>query len=173
MADIILGLDPGSRRAGYGLIRAAGESLEHIEHGVIRMDERLSLAERLQILSVELEKIFDRHVINAAVVEKIFLGKNADSAFKLGHARGVCLLGAARHGVRVHEYAARFVKKAVTGDGGAEKEQVLRVVAALLRISPQSLAFDASDALSLAIAHAQVCDVEKRTRRAREQEGIA
>src|SRR5690606_34206106 len=90
---------------------------------------------------------------SAVVIERIFLGRNADSAFKLGHARGVCLQAAAAAGVEVFEYAARHVKKAVTGSGAAEKEHVKLIVENLLGIRTEFL--DASDALALAVTHAR------------------
>ncbi len=171
MNDIILGLDPGTRRAGFGVIHVSGDKLTHIEHGVISMNETWPLSERLKVLQNSLNEVFDRHKIASAVVEKIFLGRNADSAFKLGHARGVCLVAAAHHGAAVEEYAARYVKKCVTGSGAASKEHVQLVVFQILGLKQTlKLAFDASDALSLAVTHARVRESGARMRQALEGE---
>ena len=167
MADLILGLDPGTRFAGFGLVRADGDRLQHVDHGVIVMSESESLAERLRVLHSELTQIFARHAVSTVVVEKVFFGKNADSAFKLGHARGVCLLASAH--LPLAEYAAKSVKKCVTGTGAASKEQVQMIVLATLGMRG-SLKFDASDALALAITHARMRDVDARMKRALEGE---
>lgn len=169
MSEIILGLDPGSRRAGFGLVRVTGDKMEHIDHGVIRLDERAALGERLARLHEELLKIYSQFPIKRTAVEKIFFGKNADSAFKLGHARGVCLLVSAQHGVGVSEYAARYVKKCVTGSGAASKDHVQLVITNLLGLKVAPLAFDAADALALAVTHARVKDVDERLRKAMEE----
>lgn len=162
MSTLILGLDPGSRRTGYGLIAVHGDRLKHVEHGVIDLKADDLMPSRLAQLSEELETLFKRHTITCAVVEKVFFGKNADSAFKLGQARGVCVLAAARNQVIVEEYAARYVKKCVTGSGAAAKDQVQLVVFNLLGLKPVATAFDATDALALAITHARMSDTSMR-----------
>jgi crossover junction endodeoxyribonuclease RuvC len=162
LKELILGLDPGSRHTGYGVIAVDGDRVEHVAHGVIDLKATWSMPERLRVLFTELQLLFGRHAIRAAAIEKIFFGKNADSAFKLGHARGVCLLAAAQFGVEIEEYAARYVKKCVTGSGAADKEHVQRIVFSQLRIQPKDLAFDASDALSLAITHARMRGINSR-----------
>lgn len=158
LKQLILGIDPGSRLAGFGLISVDGDQVTHVDHGVIRLNEKWTLAERLKRLQSELHGIYTQHQVSTTVVEKIFLGKNASSAFVLGHARGICLLVSAQHGVEVSEYAARYVKKCVTGSGAASKDHVQMVVFRLLGITPKALSFDASDALSLAIAHSRVAE---------------
>lgn len=163
--DIIIGLDPGSRHTGFGVIRVHGDDLEHVAHGVINLNDKWSLSERLRVLHLELGQLLQKHATQSVVIEKIFFGKNADSAFKLGHARGVCLLSAALVGAKVDEYAARYVKKAVTGNGGADKQQVQIIVFNLLRVRPVESAFDASDALSLAICHARVRETNARVKK--------
>ena len=165
LQEIILGLDPGSRHTGFGLIAVERDVCRHIEHGVIHLNSDLPLAQRLKRLHTELNGLFARHRVHTVVVEKIFFGKNADSAFKLGHARGVCLLSAAEHGAEFEEYAARFVKKCITGSGAAEKEQVQMMIFNLLRIPSHKMAFDASDALSLAVTHAQMSEGTRRMRK--------
>jgi crossover junction endodeoxyribonuclease RuvC len=163
--DIIFGLDPGSRVTGYGVIEVTGDLVRHVDHGIIRLDEKAPLSERLRCLHVELENRIGRFSPSTVVIEKIFFGKSADSAFKLGHARGVALMTAAEHGVLIAEYAARQVKKAVTGHGAADKELVQLWVQRLLSIRLAELAFDASDALSLAICHARLRDSQARLKK--------
>lgn len=166
--DLILGLDPGSRHTGFGVVRVQGDDVSHVDHGVIDLNERLSLPERLRVLQSELQNLYERHKIHTTVVEKIFFGKNADSAFKLGHARGVCLLVAAQNGAGVAEYAARYVKKCVTGSGAASKDHVQMVVFNLLRVRATGVKLDASDALALALTHARIRETSDRLKRAME-----
>ena len=169
LADLILGLDPGSRHTGYGVVAVDRDRVTHVAHGVIHLRENWAFAERLRVLHLELAALFERFAVHTTVVEKIFFGKNADSAFKLGHARGVCLLAAAQAGVPLEEYAARFVKKSVTGSGAASKEHVQMLVMAAIGLkSSASLELDASDALALALTHARLRDVNLRMKRAME-----
>jgi crossover junction endodeoxyribonuclease RuvC len=165
LKDLILGIDPGSRHTGYGIIAASGDFIEHVAHGVIHLKDTWSLHERLRVLHVELQQLFVKFKIADTSIEKIFFGKNADSAFKLGHARGVCLLAAAQNGAHVEEYAARFVKKCITGSGAADKEHVQLMIFSMLRIPPQALAFDATDALSLAVTHARMRETNLRVKK--------
>lgn len=165
MKDLIIGIDPGSRHTGYGIVAVHGDEVEHIAHGVIHLKESWSLPERLRALEQGLAEIYAKYKFSSAVVEKIFFGKNADSAFKLGHARGIALLVAARHDVQVAEYAARFVKKCITGSGAADKETVQLLILNSLRLKPQAFAFDASDALALALTHARLRDVNAKLNR--------
>ena len=171
MSDLILGIDPGSRHTGYGLVSANGDELSHVTHGVIDLKESWSLAERLRVLHLELGSVFAKYSPQSAVIEKIFFGKNADSAFKLGHARGICLLVAAQHKASVEEYAARYVKKCITGSGAADKQKVQMMVFVHLRMKPVELAFDATDALSLAVTHARMRGVNQRIKNMLEYEG--
>lgn len=160
MSEYILGVDPGTRRTGFGIVRTDGRLLDHVDHGVIRLPAERPLAERLMKLDRELGHLFGRYAISTTVVESIFFGKNADSAFKLGHARGVCLAASARAGVPVVERAARYVKKAVTGSGAASKDHVQLVIRNLLRMPESAMPLDASDALALAITHARHREIE-------------
>ena len=165
MSDLILGIDPGTRFAGYGIVAVDGDRISYVESGVLKLDESDPLAMRLRVLHDGLQTIIRAHKLHTAVVEKIFFGKNADSAFKLGHARGVCLMAAASAGLLVEEYAARYVKKCVTGNGAASKDHVQMIVQASLNIKPRQMAADASDALALAITHARLRDVNARMKR--------
>jgi len=162
LKELIFALDPGSRHTGFGVIETQGDRLRHVAHGVIHLNDKWPLAERLNVLNKELQNLFVKYPAPVTVVEKIFFGKNADSAFKLGHARGVCLMNAAEAGSSVHEYAARYVKKAVTGNGAAEKSHVALVVQTLLNVRLEESGFDASDALALAVCHARVFETERR-----------
>lgn len=157
MSLTILGVDPGSRVTGYGVVRVENGRLIHVAHGVILPEPGdggdMSLVHRLAEMGRGLREVLARHVPDHVAVEKIFLGKNADSAFKLGHARGVLLYEASLAGSEVMEYATRSVKKGVTGNGGASKEDVQHVLLSLLKLS-RIQRIDASDALALAVHHA-------------------
>jgi crossover junction endodeoxyribonuclease RuvC len=154
---IIIGIDPGSRALGFGVIEFSLQGLRALEWGVIR-PKGLELAQRLGELHQSLLDLFEKYSPEHIVVEKIFLGKNPDSAFVLGHARGVILAAASQSQAQFSEYATRTVKKAVTGQGGAEKEHVRKVVEALLNIRVSDL--DATDALAMAIGHTR--EIEKQ-----------
>lgn len=148
----VLGIDPGSRHLGWGILAQIGTRLEHVAHGVIDVDVGGAFAERLVEIDDELARVIGAHAPGAAAVESLFFAKNAQSAAKLGHARGVVLLRLARAGLAVHEYAPALVKRTVVGKGAAEKEQVARVMTAVLRLSaPPRL--DAADALAVALTH--------------------
>lgn len=150
---IILGLDPGLGTTGWGLIAAVGNRLTHIANGQIGTDPKQPLAERLVTLDRHLTDLILAHRPDAAAVEEVFVNANPQSTLKLGQARGVCLLAAARGGLPVTEYAARLVKKAVVGTGGADKGQVQAMLRILLPGAVVSGA-DAADALAVAICHA-------------------
>ena len=150
---MILGLDPGLGTTGWGLIAAQGNRLSHIANGQIKTDPKMRLAERLYVLDTLLADLLIEHNPDGAAVEEVFVNTNAQSTLKLAHARGVILLGAARRGIVVGEYAARLVKKAVVGTGAAEKAQVHAMVARLLP-GVKIAGADAADALAVAITHA-------------------
>ena len=150
---IILGLDPGLGTTGWGVIRAEGNRLSHLANGQLKTDAKESLPRRLAHLDTMLAALIADHAPQAAAVEEVFVNANPQSTLKLGQARGVVLLGAARSGVEVGEYAARLVKKAVVGVGNAEKAQVHAMVARLLP-GVKIAGADAADALAVAICHA-------------------
>ena len=149
----ILGLDPGLRRTGWGVVACEGARLVHVAHGVIAPKETLPFAERLPILLNEITAIIELHAPDEAAVEETFMNNNAASALKLGHARAMALVAPAKAGLPVAEYAATVVKKAVVGTGGADKAQVGWMIARLLPTAGKTSA-DAADALAVAIAHA-------------------
>ncbi|HWJ70000.1 MAG TPA: crossover junction endodeoxyribonuclease RuvC [Sphingobium sp.] len=150
---IVLGLDPGLGTTGWGLVRAQGNHLSHLANGQIKTDTKQPLAQRLVALDAALAALIVDYAPDQAAVEEVFVNSNPQSTLKLGQARGVILLGAARTGIPVGEYAARLIKKAVVGVGNASKDQVHAMVARLLpgcRIAGA----DAADALAVAITHA-------------------
>ncbi|MBS0331642.1 MAG: crossover junction endodeoxyribonuclease RuvC [Proteobacteria bacterium] len=149
----ILGLDPGLRRTGWGVVNVDGARLVHVAHGVIAPKDSLPFAERLAFLYAAIEALIAEHAPDEAAVEETFVNENARSALKLGHARACCLIAPARAGLVVGEYAATVVKKAVVGTGGADKAQVGFMIRRLLPTAGETTA-DAADALAVAIAHA-------------------
>ncbi len=150
---IILGLDPGLGTTGWGLIRADGNRLSHVANGQLKTDASAPLPERLADLAEQLDALISEHAPQAAAVEEVFVNKNPQSTLKLGQARGVALLCAARSGIAVGEYAPTLVKKAVVGTGSADKAQVHAMVARLLP-GAKIAGPDAADALAVAITHA-------------------
>ncbi|MSP24540.1 MAG: crossover junction endodeoxyribonuclease RuvC [Myxococcales bacterium] len=150
----VIGVDPGSRLCGFGVVERAGSRLVHVAHGTLDLADG-ELGDRLVLLEAGLAHAIAQHTPTAAAVESLFFAKNAQSAAKLGHARGVVLLCLRRAGLPVGEYAPAKVKKAIVGSGRAEKGQVARIVARLLGLAelPQP---DAADALAVAITHLNV-----------------
>ncbi|HEY1079888.1 MAG TPA: crossover junction endodeoxyribonuclease RuvC [Bdellovibrio sp.] len=153
MSLTILGVDPGSRITGFGIVRVENGRVEHINHGVIVMDTDQGFPFRMKELGSAFREVMSKYQPDEVVIEKIFLGKNADSAFKLGHARGVIMYEAGLGDADVYEYATRVVKKGVTGNGGSSKEDVQAVLKAILNIKAINR-IDASDALAMACHHA-------------------
>jgi len=147
----ILGLDPGSLRTGYGVIDCAGGTLTIVAQGCIATAGG-PLADRLRIIHAKVTQLIQEHRPQEIAVERVFLSKNADSALKLGQARGAAL-AAIPATLGVHEYAPRAIKLAVVGVGGAEKSQVAHMVRHLLALEIK-LGADAADALAVAICHA-------------------
>ena len=154
----ILGLDPGLRRTGWGVVTIEGMRLGHVAHGVIKPDEKAPFAERLLHLFEEITAVIAAHHPDEAAVEETFVNTNASSTLKLGHARAACLIAPAKAGLSVAEYAATVVKKAVVGTGGADKDQVGFMIRRLLPTAGDTTS-DAADALAVAIAHAHARNV--------------
>ncbi|AVQ86742.1 crossover junction endodeoxyribonuclease RuvC [Plesiomonas shigelloides] len=153
--SIILGIDPGSRITGYGVIRQQGRHLEYLGSGCIRtaVDD---LPNRLRLVYAGVCEIITQFRPDVFAIEQVFMARNADSALKLGQARGAAIVAAVNHDLPVFEYAARQVKQTVVGTGAAEKIQVQHMVKTILKLpgSPQA---DAADALAIAMTHAQIC----------------
>jgi crossover junction endodeoxyribonuclease RuvC len=158
----VLGLDPGLGTTGWGLIEADGNRLRHIANGQLKTDSAAPLPSRLAHLAGQLEALIAEHHPETAAVEEVFVNKNPQSTLKLGQARGVVIMVAARAGIEVGEYAARLVKKAVVGVGNAEKAQVHAMVARLLP-GAKIAGPDAADALAVAITHAHHLASARRT----------
>ncbi|MGB8224261.1 MAG: crossover junction endodeoxyribonuclease RuvC [Polyangiales bacterium] len=150
----VLGIDPGSRRTGWGVVQLEGTRLRHIAAGTIAVPEKMPLPKRLRLIHEELQRLISEHQPEVVAVEEIFFAKYANAALKLGHARGVALLVAAESELEVHEYPPAIVKRTVVGRGGADKTQVGRLVTAILGLDapPEE---DAADALAVAITHIQ------------------
>lgn len=161
--ELILGIDPGSIVTGWGLVELRSTGLVYHCHGVIAVSPDAGLAERLRLIYRALREIIERQQPTAVSLEKVFFARNAQSALKLGQARGVALLAAAEHRLGVAEYSAAEIKMAVVGYGRATKEQVQRMVGALLCVRGAMRA-DAADALAAAICHGH--------RRSAQQNGI-
>ena len=157
----ILGIDPGSRLTGYGIIEQQGNRLRHIDNGVIATASQTPLPLRLHTIHQGLERVLAAYRPEAMAVEQVFLAKNALSALKLGHARGVALVCGVNAGLPVFEYSALQVKSAVVGYGRAAKGQVQQMVKALLNL-PEIAQEDASDALAVAICHAHSSGLNTR-----------
>lgn len=165
MSNIVLGIDPGSRFLGYGLFSWDTSTPRYLTHQSIAVPPHLVFAERLHYIQLKLNEVYLQYQPVQTVVERAFFGKNAESAFKLGMVRGVCLSLAAQYKNAVHEYAPRTVKKVVSGYGDASKEQVALILANELRIQ-LNRDFDATDALALAWCHIVKQQTEMRLRQA-------
>jgi len=149
----ILGLDPGLRRTGWGMVAVDGARLSHIAHGVICPRDDLPFSERLLFLFDAITEVIAVHAPHEAAVEETFMTANGQSTLKLGHARAAAMIAPAKCGLTVAEYAATVVKKAVVGTGAADKDQVAFMIARLLPTAGAPTK-DAADALAVAIAHA-------------------
>jgi crossover junction endodeoxyribonuclease RuvC len=149
----VLGLDPGSIRTGFGVVDCRAGVESYVACGCINV-KGADLAERLRCIFEAVSRLVHEHRPDEIAIERVFMHKNADSALKLGQARGVALCAAVALGASAHEYAPRAIKLAVTGHGGAEKSQVAQMVSTLLSLSRRPAA-DAADALAVALCHAQ------------------
>ncbi len=156
----ILGLDPGLRCTGWGVVSVQGSRLVHVAHGVIRPDDKLALSDRLLVLFDAVCAILEEHRPDEAAIEETFVNTNPSSTLKLGHARAAAMIAPAKAGLLVAEYAATVVKKAVVGTGGADKTQVAFMIKRLLPTAGDPSA-DAADALAVAICHAHARTARK------------
>jgi crossover junction endodeoxyribonuclease RuvC len=149
----IIGIDPGLRRTGWGVIDSVGSRLSFVAAGTIRPNDQLALAERLLIIHDELLRVLNSHAPGEAAVEATFVNRDAAATLKLGQARGVAMLVPARAGLQVAEYAPNAVKKTVVGTGHGAKEQI-RMMVSMLLPRAQFDSDDSADALAVAICHA-------------------
>ncbi|MDE2220794.1 MAG: crossover junction endodeoxyribonuclease RuvC [Gammaproteobacteria bacterium] len=159
----ILGLDPGSVRTGYGVIDCAASGEQHVTSGCIKAGTG-DFPQRLRRIYEAIVTLIEEHRPDEVAIERVFMHRNADSALKLGQARGAAICAALGLGASAHEYAPRAIKLAVSGYGAADKGQVAQMVSALLRLERRPVA-DAADALAVALCHAQ-------TRRAAARYGV-
>ncbi|MFH1727482.1 MAG: crossover junction endodeoxyribonuclease RuvC [Pseudomonadota bacterium] len=152
---VILGIDPGLNRLGYGIIKKENSNLIHISHGCITSSAKETMSDRIKHIYIELEKIIEKFKPNSISLEKVFVKINPNTALKLGYVRGLLYLLSSQNHIPLAEYSAKEVKKGITGYGQAEKEQVMMMVKNLLNISDIKY-LDESDALGLAIYHANI-----------------
>ena len=156
----VLGIDPGSRVTGYGIIDQDGPRLRYVASGCIRTEGR-RLAARLGMIFDGVNRIIDEYRPQEMAIERVFMNKNADSALKLGQARGAAICAGVTRAVPVDEYAAREIKQAVVGKGGATKEQVQHMIRVLLALGDRPPS-DAADALAVAICHGHIRQTRER-----------
>lgn len=147
----ILGIDPGSRLTGYGVVETTGDRITWLQHGAIRTNGD-DFPSRLAQIYAGIGEVLETWQPQEVAIERVFVHRNADSALKLGHARSAAICATFAHTVTLYEYAPRAVKQAVTGLGGADKEQVARMVGMLLGLKGE-LQADAADALAIAVCH--------------------
>lgn len=149
---LILGVDPGSLKTGFGIVNSVSSKLTYVASGVIRLQAEHSLPSRLKVIFESLNEIIDEYQPQELAIEQVFLAKNPNSALKLGQARGAAIVAAGFHDLPVSEYEAKKVKQSVVGTGAADKTQVQLMVKQLLKLNacPQE---DAADALAVAICH--------------------
>ncbi len=167
----ILGIDPGSRFMGFGVIVKAGNRLTHVESGVIKVNLKDEIHQRLRTIHAGVVELLERHKPDHVAVEKMFFAKDAVAAMKLGQARGVTLLAIADKGSQFFEYSPNEVKMAVSGYGHADKEQVARLVSLVLGVKDFDRS-DASDALAIAICHANTYTYIQRGLPASREKGL-
>lgn len=162
MITRILGIDPGSQRTGVGIIDVdtAGR-VSHVHHQPIKLLVAENFAQRLRLLLDELDALISQFQPQEVAIEKVFMARNPDSALKLGHARGAAMCAVVLRDLPIHEYAAKEIKLAVVGKGGADKVQVQHMMGILLNI-PGKIQADAADALAVAVTHAHVRATAKR-----------
>ncbi len=160
----VLGIDPGSRITGYGLIDKIGNRLVHVDNGAIVTDARRDFPLRLQRIYRGLSEVIEQYHPDAVAVENIFFATNVQSALKLGQARGAAIVAGVNAGLPVFEYTALQVKQAVVGHGRADKQQVQKMLKALLNL-PEVAQEDASDALAAAVCHAHSIGMASQLKR--------
>ncbi|KIC76191.1 Crossover junction endodeoxyribonuclease RuvC [Neochlamydia sp. EPS4] len=154
MCVIIIGIDPGTRITGYGIIRVVGNVYQVLDYGCIRPPANYKLTERYLVIFNALEALIHQYSPEALAVETQYVSKNVQSAIKLGMARGIAILAAKKKGIAIFEYSPSKAKLAVVGNGSASKGQVQKMVQLLLKLAQPPKPEDAADALALAICHA-------------------
>lgn len=158
----VLGIDPGSRITGYGLVEQQGSRLVHIDNGALFTDRAVDFADRLRLIFEGLSRVIADYRPDAVAIEDVYVADNVRSALKLGQARGAAIAAAVHAGLPVAEYTASQVKQAVVGQGRAAKEQVQKMLKALLGL-PEIAQADASDALAVAVCHINSYHLRQKT----------
>ncbi len=161
MPSCIIGIDPGSRFTGYGIVEGDGRGLRHVASGVVRLNAAAPFPERLGAIYRGVRALIEEFHPDAMAAEDVFFARNVKSALRLGQARGAAVLAAVNAGLPVHEYSALEIKQAVVGYGRAEKEQVGRMVSILLQLRGE-LNANASDALAAAVCHLNAAQSKAR-----------
>jgi len=166
----ILGIDPGSRKTGFGIIEFEGQKIKHVINGRLLVGDG-DFPDRLKQIFEGLTDIIERYQPDMMAIEKVFLHKNADSALKLGQARGAVICAGVSQNLTVHEYSATQIKKAVAGNGHAKKEQVQYMMSVILSLSdaPDE---DAADALACAMTHVNHTAIDGATKKSKLPEGL-
>ena len=149
---LILGIDPGSQKTGFGLISHLGSRSEYVTSGIIRLP-RTGLPERLKIIFDSVSEIVEQYCPQELAIEEVFMARDAKAAIKLGQARGAAIVACVNKAMPVYEYSAKSIKLAVVGTGNADKQQVQHMVKTLLKL-PEAPGEDAADALATALCHA-------------------
>ncbi len=160
--SLVIGVDPGSRITGWGLLRRSGREIVYVGSGIVRANPRAPVPERLLAIRTGVAEVIERFRPDALAVEDVFMAKNPKSALTLGEARGVVLLAAAEAGIPVFEYSTREVKMSVVGAGAAHKSQVAAMVGRLLRLDHEPETEDETDAVAVAFCHAARSAVDER-----------
>ncbi len=159
----VLGIDPGSRITGYGIVENTGNGLSHIDNGGIQPDRKLPFSQRLKKIFDELADLIDTHKPDVVAIENVFVAKNVRSSLLLGHARGTAMVAASLADIEVEEYSPSEVKQAIVGTGRATKNQIQHMVKIMLGL-PEVAFEDASDALAVAICHCNTSAFQSKLR---------
>ncbi|MBI4547304.1 MAG: crossover junction endodeoxyribonuclease RuvC [Ignavibacteriae bacterium] len=152
---IVLGVDPGTLITGYGIIESRNGKVKVLSSDAIKNDSTKSMPLRLKLIYTRLAEVINKYHPDEFAIETAFYGKNAQSALKLGHARGVAMLAAVSHEIPTQEYSPREVKKAIVGNGNASKQQVQYMVKSLLKLKQVPKYYDTTDAIAVALCHLQ------------------
>jgi crossover junction endodeoxyribonuclease RuvC len=152
-SKIILGIDPGTLLMGFGIIKVAGNTVSLIEMDVLKISAKKDAYERLRIIHYKVSELVKLHAPNELAIEAPFFGKNVQSMLKLGRAQGVAIAAAMQSGLPVTEYSPRKIKQSITGNGNADKEQVMKMLQRILCFNDDPKYLDASDALAVAVCH--------------------
>ena len=155
MKQIIMGIDPGTIRTGFAILARESENIKLLKFGVLSASPKQTLEQRLVTIGQDLETLYQQYSPKETAIEKIFFGKNADSAFKLGHLFGLCLYQATLYNSSIFQYAARFIKQSITGSGRADKDSVKAFVYNIFHIQDRETNnnTDATDAIAVALCH--------------------